>query len=281
MGAGVDPLDERWIHGSADCAANADPPFEARRFDPDTWVFRQNKCQSFEAPFLYLLFGRRKALLLDTGDAPRPPGRSPVAEVVDRAVRQWLGERGRASIDLVVAHSHAHRDHVAGDRHFVGQPHTTVVKPSLESVTQFFGLADWPNRPGTFDLGQRVLTIIPTPGHEPAHIAVYDAASGLLLTGDTLYPGVLTIDDWPAYRSSIIRLAEFGMTHPISGILGAHIEMKSTAGAHYEPRTPYQPDEHVLSLRFPHLLELRDAVIAMGERPMREARDDFVILPIT
>jgi len=74
-------LDVQWIHGSSDCATNDDPPLQVHAFDEDTYILRQNKCHNFEAPFLYLLFGTEKALLLDTGDDPGPDRELPLRSV--------------------------------------------------------------------------------------------------------------------------------------------------------------------------------------------------------
>jgi hypothetical protein len=54
---------------------NADPSFQVHALDARTYILRQNKCHNFEAPFLYLLFGEHRALLLD-------PGRSRCLEVI-------------------------------------------------------------------------------------------------------------------------------------------------------------------------------------------------------
>ena len=60
--------DVKWIHGAADCQANADPLLQVHRFDADTFIMRENKCYSAEGNFMYLLLGTDKALLLDTGN---------------------------------------------------------------------------------------------------------------------------------------------------------------------------------------------------------------------
>src|SRR5688500_8688186 len=94
-------LDVRWIHGSADCATNSDPPLQAHAFDRDTYILRQNKCLNYEGPFLYLLFGRERALLLDTGAAPDSGDELPVRAAVDGIIGRWLGRTGLPAIDLV------------------------------------------------------------------------------------------------------------------------------------------------------------------------------------
>jgi hydroxyacylglutathione hydrolase len=120
-----DPFDVKWIHGSADCAANTDPAFQVHRFDESTYILRQNKCLDFEAPFLYLLFGQNKTLLLDTGAQPAHGHVLPVRQTVQSIIHQWLASHGRQSIDLIVAHSHSHSDHTHGDAQFIG----TVKRP--------------------------------------------------------------------------------------------------------------------------------------------------------
>jgi hydroxyacylglutathione hydrolase len=41
------------------------------------------------------------------------------------------------------------------------------------------------------------------------HIAIFDERTGILLTGDTVYPGNLYIRNWETYKASIRRLASF------------------------------------------------------------------------
>ena len=87
----------------------------------------------------------------------------------------------------VVTISHGHGDHIAGDSQFIGQPNTVVVGTSQTAVKNFFGIVTWPTQIVAYDLGGgRVLDVIPIPGHQSAHIALYDRQTGILLTGDTL-----------------------------------------------------------------------------------------------
>ena len=96
---------------------------------------------------------------------------------------------------LIVAHSHAHADHAAWDSQFAHRPDTTVVARRQDAIQRAFAIDEWPGGVGSLDLGQRDLTVIATPGHEDQHIAIYDAQSGLVLTGDTFYPGLLVVND--------------------------------------------------------------------------------------
>jgi hydroxyacylglutathione hydrolase len=273
-------LDVRWNHGSPDCVTAADPPFQVHAVDGDTFILRQSKCASFEAPFLYLLFGTDRALLLDTGAEPGPGQPFPLREVVQGIVAEWSVRHKRSSIDLIVAHTHGHDDHIFGDSQLAGQPHTTVVPPALADVRAFFGLADWPRRNAAFELGGRPLTLIPTPGHEPSHVAVYDARTKILVTGDVFYPGFLYVRDWAVYRDSIARLSRFAAGHPVDLLLGCHIEMTRSAGVPFPSGTTFQPEEHSLELRVRHLEELHTAFGSLGDTPVRRVFDDFILEPV-
>jgi len=267
-------LDVQWIHGAPDCALTTDPPLQVHAFDKDTYILRQSKCTHFEAPFLYLLFGSDRALLLDTG-----AGNVPVRSVVEGVVAQWQAIHDRSDLELVVAHTHGHDDHVAGDDQFRGRPHTTLVEPGVASVQTFFGFRGWPEEPAVFDLGERPLTLLPAPGHRDDHIAVYDPKTRLMLSGDVFYPGFLYVDDGPAYRRSIARLARFAASHPVRYFLGCHIEMTRIKGLAYRSGTTYQPLEHVLQLLPRHLAELHAAVERMGDELTRTVFDDFILEP--
>lgn len=281
-------LNVTWIHGSMNCASNADPPIQVHQFDPDTFILRQSKCSdpgtaaqpgsSFEAPFLYLLFGISKALLLDTG-ATASAARFPVAAAVNKIRNDRAARLGRPVVPLLIAHSHSHGDHAAGDAQFQGQPGVSIVPLGLAGVKQFFQLPQWPNGTGTIDLGGRMLDVIPAPGHEPSHIAIYDRRERLLLSGDTLYPGLLVVNDWRAYRRTAARLAAFAATNPISHVLGAHIEMTTRAGLWFGLGTLFQPGEHRLELTQAHLTEWNAALQAIGTQPRVDRRTDFIIYP--
>ncbi len=269
-GGGLVPgsLNVSWIHGSQNCGQNADPEVQVHAYNGTTHIIRQNKCDTFEAPFIYVLAGTQRALVLDTGATNSTTLRT--------TVRSLIG-----TLPLTVAHSHAHGDHIAGDSTFAGQPNTTVIGTSVSAVQAAFGIASWPTDLGTIDLGDRVLDVLGVPGHQTSHIAIYDRQTGLLLTGDTLYPGFLFVSSWTEYRDSTARLAAFTASHPIAHVLGAHVEMTSTAGQAYPYGTTFQPAEHVLQLTAAHVAELDAALDAAGPTPPNNdiVKNDFIISP--
>jgi glyoxylase-like metal-dependent hydrolase (beta-lactamase superfamily II) len=265
---------DKWFDGS-DCAVES--RLQIHHYNADTVILRQSLCTSFEGPFLYLLFGAEDALLLDTG-----AGGIDVASAVDRLVRDREAQVGRPLRRLIVAHSHAHPDHVGGDTPLRTLPYATVVGQSPKEVADFFGFTDWREGTGNLDLGGRILDIVPIPGHEPSHIAIYDRLTALLLTGDTLYPGRLYFsrDDFPIYQRSVGRLVDFTKTSPVSWLLGAHIEMTSTPKVDFPFRSRKHQNEHRLELPVSALIELKHALDEMDGTPRMERRDHFIIFPL-
>ena len=148
-------------------------------------------------------------------------------------------------------------------------------------MASFFGITSWPTQIVEYDLGGgRIIDVIPIPGHQSAHIALYDRQTGLLFTGDTLYPGRLYISDFSAYMQSIRRLVQFLTGKPVCHVLGTHIEMTTTAGDDYAFGATYHPNEHPLQLERAHLLELFNAVLEMQANPLIEVHDDFIVWPL-
>lgn len=184
----------------------------------------------------------------------------------------------RARYGLTVAHTHGHGDHIAGDGQFTDRPETTIVGPGLDEVTVLFGLDDWPHHTAELDLGGRVLDLIPGPGHQAAALVFHDRHTGLLLTGDSLYPGRLYVEDRAAYAETVDRLVDFCATRPITHILGCHIEMTTKPDTDYPRGTTYQPDEPPLQLATTHLHALRRALAETAGQPGSHPRGSFVVV---
>jgi hydroxyacylglutathione hydrolase len=265
-----------WIHGALSPAHTLDPPLQVHRYDEHTYVLRQSKALHYEAPFLYLLFGNDRAVLFDTG-ATADPEAFPLRHIVDRLVGRWLSDHPRPDYGLVVAHTHGHGDHVAADAQFADRPLTTVVGSDVAAVRGFYGFTDWPVEIVSFDLGGRVLEVTGIPGHHAASIGVYDPWTGLLLSGDTVYPGRLYVEDMPAFVDSLDRLVQMASTRPVTYVLGCHIEMSRHPGVDYPIGSTHQPDEPPLQLSVEQLAAVRDAARAVAAQPGAHRYDDFVI----
>lgn len=265
---------KKWIHGSADCKTNEDPAIEIFQYDQASYILRQNKCLSFEAPFIYLLIGEEKVLVLDTG-ASKSESDFSLYETVRSLINATSGEKK----ELLVVHSHSHSDHYAGDTQFEGKPGITVVEPHFSALTEFFALHEWPNGEAYLELGDRKLMVVPTPGHQEEAVSIYDPHTRWLLTGDTFYPGYIYIKSWDEYKRSIARLTALSRTHEISAILGAHIEMTNDPGKYYEIGSTYQPDEASLALT-PATLGILNSALVKSDKSQEIVLDELVVAPM-
>jgi glyoxylase-like metal-dependent hydrolase (beta-lactamase superfamily II) len=247
-------LEVHWNPGADDCKTNTAPPMQVHQYESRTFILRQNLCISFEGNFLFLVVGSQKALLVDTG-AVADPATMPVA----RTVLDLLPTKGNAKLPLLVVHTHGHTDHHDGDPQFANLPNVQVAPFDLNGVKAFFGFYAWPIGVAHIDLGDRVVDVIPAPGHHPAHLVFYDNRTGLLITGDFFLPGHLLIEDLHADKQSAARVIDFLKTRPVSYVLGTHVEMDRN-GELYTWGSHYHPHEHVLQLSKEDLLELPAAL---------------------
>jgi hydroxyacylglutathione hydrolase len=272
-GAGVRPgtLPRSWRTGGPTCGDA--PEWEIHAYNPDLYILRENGCVNYEKPFLYLFFGSEKALLIDTG-----AGQTQVASAVSGVIDEWATRNHRQPPPLIVGHSHSHDDHTAGDAQFRERANTTVVPLTVEATMKIFDISRWPDGAGKIDLGGRILDVIPIPGHDVLSVAYYDRQTGILDTGDSLYPGRLYVKDFPAFVASTQRLVRFTEGKIITHIVGCHIEQSRTPYLDYKIGTKYQPDEHSLEMGRGELLELNEALSHM-KTPVRMAFRDFTIWP--
>src|ERR1043165_7967980 len=75
-------LPARWMTGGPNCLEL--PPWQVHEYNPDFYIIRESGCIHYEKPFLYLIFGRDRALLEDTG-----AGEVNTAPEVMRLIEQW------------------------------------------------------------------------------------------------------------------------------------------------------------------------------------------------
>jgi hydroxyacylglutathione hydrolase len=247
-------LGVHWSEGSRSCPQNPRNPLQVHPYNSQTFIFRENLCSTFEAPFIYLLIGSAKALLIDTGDVA-DPGRMPLA----RTVMSLVPGTGSAKLPLLVVHTHRHLDHRAGDPQFAQLSGVQVVGYDIASVRAYYQFTRWPNGIAQIDLGDRRVDVMPTPGHNETEVSFYDENTGLFFSGDFLMPGRLMIDDTSADAASADLVATFVRSHPVTWILGGHVEM-DTQGNLFPWGSQYHPKEHVLQMTRDDLLALPAAL---------------------
>jgi glyoxylase-like metal-dependent hydrolase (beta-lactamase superfamily II) len=278
--AGID-LDVAWIHGSEAAKYNTDPDIQVHACDEHTFILRQNKAVHYEAPFMFLLFGASRAVLLDTG-ATASPDFFPLRRTVDAIIDGWMASHPHPDgYGLLVLHTHAHADHTAADHQFAGRPNTVVVDAKRDPAWEYFGFTGQPEAVAGVDLGGRVLDCLATPGHHEAAITYYDRYTRILFTGDTIYPGRLYVFNWADFVRSIDRIAGWCSEHPVSYLLGCHVEMTTTPGVDYPVGWSYQPDETPLELTTEHLAQLRGTLRTNDLQPGRYVLPQMIITPVS
>ncbi len=91
---------------------------QAQAIDEATIAIRQNPCVDYEAPLMYLLIGDELALLIDSGVSDDPAITAELTSLVSRYLERPDGSR----LLLIVAHTHGHQDHRAGDAALAALP---------------------------------------------------------------------------------------------------------------------------------------------------------------
>jgi glyoxylase-like metal-dependent hydrolase (beta-lactamase superfamily II) len=263
---------KNWIHGAQNCQQNKDPAIDVLAVSPDTYLLRQNKCINVEAPFIYVFFGQHTVFVQDTG-ATESAEQFPIYATIQRLIDAKFAANGDNKPTILVTHT-------AGDIQFEGQENVVLVGTDVKAVVEHYGLKEWPMGEVNVDLGGRQLTIFPIPGHQDASIAVYDSQTQWLLTGDTFYPGRLYVREWADYKISIQKLVDFTSTHPVTALMGTHIEISNTPGDIFDFGLDYQPNEAPLPLTIEDLNGLNAALIELGSKPQERTLAKVMISPV-
>ncbi len=126
----------------------------------------------------------------------------------------------------------------------------------------------------TLDLGDRVLTVLHTPGHSRDCVCLFDSSRRLLFTGDTVDTGPIYVhfedSDVDAFATSVTRLATDIVPH-IDRVFSAH-------GARYQwyPDTITEIARAADLLRSGHV-DLRETTDCFGGRAAEAFFGDFSI----
>lgn len=101
----ADLATSQWRHGAKSCKNDTNPAIKVMQADASTYVLRQNKYVSFEAPFIYILFDQDKLLLVNTG-AKQSPEISLIYQTVESLIA-LQGCRLNNKPEVLVVHSHS------------------------------------------------------------------------------------------------------------------------------------------------------------------------------
>lgn len=196
-----------------------------------------------EDNFCYLVKGLDQDVLIDTGMGIRP-----LNNVLSKI---------RNGKPLTVINTHAHFDHVGGNKYFpyVLAPKNSWEKELIENgcgheVLENYGFeGGFKQVPEGFDktsyaiapykkvsailedgavinLGDRILQIIATPGHTPGGISILDRSTRALFTSDTIYDGPLYAylkeSNFGEYYKSIIKLNQLVESGRVTNLHPGH-----------------------------------------------------------
>jgi hydroxyacylglutathione hydrolase len=223
----------------------------------------------------YLICGTERGLMFDTG-----PGLRDIAPVA----------RSLTGLPLIAMASHLHYDHTGNLHRFeeIGLADLPVLRACVgpdglfrapdhlylgayeDLVFTPVRVAHWWPPNASIDLGGKALEIIPTPGHSPDSVSLYDAAANILFAADFLYldslyaqvPGSSLLD----YLATAERLYERLPADIL--ILGAH-GSPDESGGHRAPRL-FKPDLEDL---IAGLIAIREGML----EPMSRNPDRFPI----
>jgi glyoxylase-like metal-dependent hydrolase (beta-lactamase superfamily II) len=217
--------------------ATSQPWYDVRRAEPGIVIIEEP--YHFEHVKSYLIEGNDRALLLDTGTGAGNMG----ALVVELTAKP-----------VMVVNSHAHWDHIGGNRCFDG---VLIHEAEADAATIIEGVPNAKLRrvfahdlltgplpdgfdPATaafpptrvvgtlrdgeiIDLGGTALEVLHGPGHSPGGISLLHAANGALFSTDVAYAGTLYVyspDDLPTYLASLRRLADLAPS--LTAVYPAH-----------------------------------------------------------
>ena len=179
-----------------------------------------------EETHCYLLCGSEKALLIDTGLG--------ISNIYDEVIK--LTDKS-----IVAVATHVHWDHIGGHKDFsefyayrdeqswlCGEfplPRSLIQKmlvndcdlPSGYDSEEYELFQGVPCRflddGDLIELGDRIITVIHTPGHSPGHMCFWDEANRFMFTGDLIYKGVLYANypstDPQAYLDSVKKISAY------------------------------------------------------------------------
>ena len=212
------PVAGRWV----------DDYFVVQTIDSSTFAIGEPRY--YQGNYSYLIVGTARAVLFDAGTGTRD-----IVPIV----------RSLTSLPVTVIPSHLHFDHVGALGRFdktalldLPSLRVRIVNSRLTlDRYEFLGFIDrlaaptfrvdeWWAADATVDLGGRRLRVLPTPGHTPTSVSLYDEARRQLFVGDFVYPGELYAFLPGASRSAYLPTTRrlLSLIDPATKMITAHME---------------------------------------------------------
>lgn len=196
--------------------------FTIDKIDENTYIISEYR--HWEETHCYLLNGKSKSLLIDTGLG--------ICNIYDEVIK--LTDK-----PVIAVATHIHWDHIGGHKYFpdfyVHEEELGWLKgefplsadtvremvvdrcelPENFDVSNYNMFQGVPTRVlrdrDTIDIGGRIIEIFHTPGHSPGHMCFWEKESGYLFTGDLVYKDTLFAyypsTDPKAYLNSLEKIS--------------------------------------------------------------------------
>jgi glyoxylase-like metal-dependent hydrolase (beta-lactamase superfamily II) len=217
--------------------------------------------RDFENDKMYLLTGRRRALLIDAG-----MGSGDLRGVVEAFT-------GALPLDVVITHGHP--DHIARMGQFQADCNVYLHPDDLPLVKLFAERLHYEidlakikelHAGFVFDLGDRKLHVYHLPGHSKGSIVLLDEENGILFAGDAIGSNRPTIVDALWMQMSDVRLDEYlstlqGFRAQVAG------KVKLTYGGHNDAGLVGEAYLDALQEAAQRLVDLGSDVLVPSPRP--------------
>ncbi|OWA35997.1 MBL fold metallo-hydrolase [Saccharibacillus sp. O16] len=215
--------------------------FTVQQIDDVTYAI--SEYGHWERVHSFLLLGRDKAILIDTG-----LGIDNIRRITDRLT----------DLPIDVVTTHVHTDHIGSHGQFerlyvheadrawlengiagltieqirrdIARDITLPLPPGFDArtYTPFCGPATGTLHDGqVLELGARTLTVYHTPGHSPGHLCFWEADSGYLFTGDLLYSGTPVYAFYPSTSPEdlVASWEKIAAIPRVKRVFGSHNEL--------------------------------------------------------
>lgn len=211
--------------------------YVTRTFGDGVTLISEHHIDPFYRCNIWHVRGRRHDLLIDSG----------MGVVSLTGMLPWLAER-----PIVALASHTHFDHIGSHHEFAervchrAEPGILADPEPRATLAERYAVIDMFDAlpPGGYvqreyrvraapatrlvehgdviDLGDRQFQVLHVPGHSPGSIALWEAASATLFSGDAVYDGPLVDDAYHSSTGDYLATMERLRALPVSVVHGGH-----------------------------------------------------------
>jgi glyoxylase-like metal-dependent hydrolase (beta-lactamase superfamily II) len=206
--------------------------------DKGVWVV-----ETTDMTTMYIVEGSERALLIDTGTK---------CDSLDKVVRRITSK----PFDVVLTHNHI--DHAGNIRYF-DEVYLHPLDSTVRMGVEFHGKYIWMQEGDVFDLGDRKIEVVLTPGHTPGSVVLLDPSINACYSGDAFGSGQVWLQLRPhvpmtIYYASCLRMEKIMRERDITKLYCGHYPYLKRA------------------LELDYLIEMRDLAKRLSEGDVSGSR---------